>query len=230
MRDLDESVRFYKEHASASTCRSAPRSTTTSRWRPRPVRPAPASARAARGFPASSVPFTLIEFKNIERKSSPDARRIPARPCCSSPCATSALVKKLKAAGVPIVTTGGEPVQITPGLKIVHRPGSQQPAARARRARAGTRRRDHRADRDYPRALVGRHQGRHRRAARPSSSRPPGTRSRWSSTWPGAERRASRAASPSMWRSSRRRSWTSSLRRPGSGPCRGRRWRASAWG
>ena len=31
----------------------------------------------------------------------------------------TALAKKLKAAGVPIVTTGGEPVQFAPGLKIV---------------------------------------------------------------------------------------------------------------
>ncbi len=30
-----------------------------------------------------------------------------------------ALVKKMKAAGVPIVTTGGEAVEIRPGLRIV---------------------------------------------------------------------------------------------------------------
>ena len=31
---------------------------------------------------------------------------------------TTSLTAKLKAAGVPIVTTGGEPVQVAPGLKI----------------------------------------------------------------------------------------------------------------
>ncbi len=70
-------------------------------------------------IPGTSVPFTLIEFKNIERKELSGRTQDPGTAVLQLVVRdVAALTAKLKSAGVPIVSTGGEPVQVAPGLKI----------------------------------------------------------------------------------------------------------------
>jgi catechol 2,3-dioxygenase-like lactoylglutathione lyase family enzyme len=70
-------------------------------------------------IPGTSVPFTLIEFKNIERKKLSGRTQDPGTTVLQLIVKdVAAITAKLKAAGVPVVTTGGGPVQIVPGLDI----------------------------------------------------------------------------------------------------------------
>jgi catechol 2,3-dioxygenase-like lactoylglutathione lyase family enzyme len=70
-------------------------------------------------FPGTTVPFTLIEFKNIARKELSGRTQDPGTTVLQLIVKdVTALTAKLKAAGVPIVTTGGVPVQVSPALKI----------------------------------------------------------------------------------------------------------------
>jgi catechol 2,3-dioxygenase-like lactoylglutathione lyase family enzyme len=70
-------------------------------------------------IPGTSVPFTLIEFKNIERKKLSGRTQDPGTTVLQLLVKdVAALTTKLKAAGVPVVTTGGGPVEIVPGLNI----------------------------------------------------------------------------------------------------------------
>jgi len=70
-------------------------------------------------IPGTSVPFTLIEFKNIERKKLSGRTQDPGTTVLQLVVKdVAALTAKLKAAGAPVVTTGGGPVQIVPGLDI----------------------------------------------------------------------------------------------------------------
>jgi catechol 2,3-dioxygenase-like lactoylglutathione lyase family enzyme len=70
-------------------------------------------------IPGTSVPFTLIEFKNVERKRLSGRTQDPGTTVLQLIVKdVTALTAKLKAAGVPIVSTGGTPVQVAPGLKI----------------------------------------------------------------------------------------------------------------
>jgi catechol 2,3-dioxygenase-like lactoylglutathione lyase family enzyme len=80
-----------------------------------------ASFRQSRApIPGTTIPFTLIEFKNIERKELSGRTQDPGTTVLQLIVRdVTSLTAKLKAAGVPIVTTGGEPVQVAPGLKIV---------------------------------------------------------------------------------------------------------------
>ena len=67
----------------------------------------------------TTVPFTLIEFKNAKRKELSGRTQDPGTTVLQLFVGdVTALTAKLKAAGVPIVTTGGEPVQVSPALKI----------------------------------------------------------------------------------------------------------------
>jgi catechol 2,3-dioxygenase-like lactoylglutathione lyase family enzyme len=79
-----------------------------------------ASFRQSRAsIPGTSVPFTLIEFKNIERKELSGRTQDPGTTVVQLIVKdVTALTAKLRAAKVPIVTTGGEPVQVSPALKI----------------------------------------------------------------------------------------------------------------
>jgi catechol 2,3-dioxygenase-like lactoylglutathione lyase family enzyme len=79
-----------------------------------------ASFKQSRGqIPGTAVPFTLIEFKNIQRKELAGRTQDPGTTVLQLIVRdVTALTAKLKAAGVPIVTTGGAPVQVTPALKI----------------------------------------------------------------------------------------------------------------
>jgi catechol 2,3-dioxygenase-like lactoylglutathione lyase family enzyme len=71
-------------------------------------------------IPGTAVPFTLIEFKNIERKELSGRTQDPGTTVLQLIVRdVAALTAKLRAAKVPMVTTGGEPVQVGPGLKIV---------------------------------------------------------------------------------------------------------------
>jgi len=70
-------------------------------------------------IPGTAVPFTLIEFKSINRKELSGRTQDPGTTVLQLIVRdVTALTAKLKAAGVPIVTTGGAPVQVAPGLKI----------------------------------------------------------------------------------------------------------------
>ena len=79
-----------------------------------------ASFRQSRAtFPGTTVPFTLIEFKNAQRKELSGRTQDPGTTVLQLIVKdVTALTAKLKAAGVPIVTTGGIPVQVSPTLKI----------------------------------------------------------------------------------------------------------------
>jgi len=79
-----------------------------------------ASFRQSRAqFPGTAVPFTLIEFKNTQRKELSGRTQDPGTTVLQLIVRdVTALTAKLKAAGVPIVTTGGAPVQVSPALKI----------------------------------------------------------------------------------------------------------------
>ena len=70
-------------------------------------------------FPGTAVPFTLIEFKNAPRKELSGRTQDPGTTVLQLVVRdVAALTAKLKTAGVPIVTTGGAPVQVSPTLKI----------------------------------------------------------------------------------------------------------------
>lgn len=70
-------------------------------------------------IPGTAVPFTLIEFKNTKRKELLGRTQDPGTTVLQLIVRdVTGLTAKLKAAGVPIVTTGGVPVQVGPALKI----------------------------------------------------------------------------------------------------------------
>jgi len=79
-----------------------------------------ASFRQSRAMiPGTSVSMTLIEFKDIARKPLKGRVQDPGTAILQLRVHdVDALTKKLKAAGVPVVTAGGEPVDVGPGLKI----------------------------------------------------------------------------------------------------------------
>jgi catechol 2,3-dioxygenase-like lactoylglutathione lyase family enzyme len=70
-------------------------------------------------IPGTGVPFTLIEFRNIQRKMLSGRTQDPGTTVLQLTVKDlDALTAKLKAAGVPIVSTGGVPVQVSPTLRI----------------------------------------------------------------------------------------------------------------
>ncbi len=79
-----------------------------------------ASFRQSRAMiPGTSVSMTLIEFKDINRKPLKGRVQDPGTAILQLRVHdVTALTKKLKGAGVPVVTTGGEPFEVGPGLKI----------------------------------------------------------------------------------------------------------------
>ncbi len=79
-----------------------------------------ASFRQSRAMiPGTSVSMTLIEFKDIHRQPLKGRVQDPGTVILQLRVRdVAALTKKLKSAGVPVVTTGGEPVDVGPGLKI----------------------------------------------------------------------------------------------------------------
>jgi catechol 2,3-dioxygenase-like lactoylglutathione lyase family enzyme len=79
-----------------------------------------ASFRQSRSMiPGTSVAMTLIEFKDIDRKPLTGRVQDPGTAILQLRVLdVTELTAKLKAAGVPVVTTGGAPVEVRPGLKI----------------------------------------------------------------------------------------------------------------
>ncbi|HLG53814.1 MAG TPA: VOC family protein [Vicinamibacterales bacterium] len=70
-------------------------------------------------IPGTSTAFTLIEFKNIDRRPVTGRVQDPGTAILQLRVRdVTALTATLKAAGVPVVTTGGVPVEVRPGLKI----------------------------------------------------------------------------------------------------------------
>ena len=116
--DSEQSVKFYKDMLGINMTMDA--SFIDNQLLARTAGAPGASVRQSRApIPGSSTVFTLIEFKNIAR--TPLAGRVqdPGTAILQLRVRdVDALVKKMKAAGVPIVTTGGEAVEIRPGLKI----------------------------------------------------------------------------------------------------------------
>jgi catechol 2,3-dioxygenase-like lactoylglutathione lyase family enzyme len=119
VRDADATARFYNQHLGFDFPLNA---AFNDNQQMASTAGAPgASFRQSRvDIPGTTVPFTLIEFKNIARKELSGRTQDPGTTVLQLTVRDLAsLSKTLKAAGVPIVTTGGEPVQFAPGLKIL---------------------------------------------------------------------------------------------------------------
>ena len=119
VRNLDETARFYNQHFGFDFALGA---AFNDNQQMASTAGAPgASFRQSRTrIPGTAVPFTLIEFKNIDRKELSGRTQDPGTTVLQLTVRdVAALAKKLMAAGVPVVTTGGEPVQFAPGLKIL---------------------------------------------------------------------------------------------------------------
>ena len=118
VRDTEQSAKFYKDLLGFNVTVGA---TFNDNKDMAATAGAPgASFRQSRAtIPGTTVPFTLIEFKNARRKELSGRTQDPGTTVLQLIVRdVTALTAKLKAAGVPIVTTGGEPVQVSPVLKI----------------------------------------------------------------------------------------------------------------
>ena len=119
VRNLDETARFYNDHFGVAFPTGA---AYNDNQQMAATAGAPgASFRQSRiNIPGTAVPFTLIEFKNIERKELTGRTQDPGTTVLQLVVKDlAAVTRKLKAGGVSIVTTGGEPVQVSPVLKIL---------------------------------------------------------------------------------------------------------------
>ena len=75
--------------------------------------------QSSASIPGTSVRMTLIEFKDIDRRPLQGRVQDPGTAILQLRVRdVVALTTKLKAAGVPVVTTGGEPVDVINGIKI----------------------------------------------------------------------------------------------------------------
>lgn len=118
VRNAEETARFYNQHFGFAFPLGA---AFNDNQQMASTAGAPgASFRQSRtNIPGTTVPFTLIEFKNIERKELSGRTQDPGTTVVQLIVKdVTALTAKLRAAKVPIVTTGGEPVQVSPALKI----------------------------------------------------------------------------------------------------------------
>ena len=119
VRNLDETARFYNQHFGVAFPAGA---AYNDNQQMAATAGAPgASFRQSRiNIPGTTVPFTLIEFKNIERKELSGRTQDPGTTVLQLVVKDlAAMTRKLKAGGVSIVTTGGEPVQVSPVLRIL---------------------------------------------------------------------------------------------------------------
>jgi catechol 2,3-dioxygenase-like lactoylglutathione lyase family enzyme len=116
--DTEQSVKFYKDLLGIDMTMDA--SFIDNPLLARTAGAPGASVRQSRAtIPGSSTVFTLIEFKNIARTPLTGRVQDPGTAILQLRVRdVDALVKKMKAAGVPVVTSGGEPVAIRPGLTI----------------------------------------------------------------------------------------------------------------
>ena len=116
--DTEQSVKFYKDMLGIDMTMDA--SFIDNPLLARTAGAPGASVRQSRApIPGSSTVFMLIEFKNVARTPLTGRVQDPGTAILQLRVRdVDALVKKMKAAGVPVVTTGGDAVEIRPGLKI----------------------------------------------------------------------------------------------------------------
>lgn len=117
--DIERSAKFYREWLGIPMG-------AIGAWTDNPQMASTAGApgahfRQARAtVPGSSTAFTLIEFSNVPRTALTGRVQDPGTPILQVRVKdVDALTKRLKAGGVPVITEGGAPVEIRPGLKIV---------------------------------------------------------------------------------------------------------------
>ena len=118
VHDSEQSVKFYKEMLGLDMVLGA--EFIDNPLLARTAGAPGASVRQSRApIPGTSTVFTLIEFKNVPRTPLTGRVQDPGTAILQIRIRdVDALVSRMKAAGVPIVTTGGEAVEIRPGLKI----------------------------------------------------------------------------------------------------------------
>jgi predicted enzyme related to lactoylglutathione lyase len=118
VNDSEQSVKFYKDMLGIDMPLGP--SFNDNQVMARTAGAPGASFRQSRAtIPGSSTSFTLIEFKNIARTPLTGRVQDPGTALLQLRVRdVDGLVKKMKAAGVPVVTVGGEAVEIRPGLRI----------------------------------------------------------------------------------------------------------------
>jgi catechol 2,3-dioxygenase-like lactoylglutathione lyase family enzyme len=119
VKDSQESVTFYKDMLGIDMVLGA--EFVDNPLLARTAGAPGASVRQSRApIPGTSTVFTLIEFRNVERRPLSGRVQDPGTAILQLRVRdVDALLKKMKAGGVPVVTTGGEAVEIRPGLRIV---------------------------------------------------------------------------------------------------------------
>lgn len=118
VNDSEESVAFYREMLGIPMRLGD--SFVENELMARTVGLPGASVRQSRAtIPGASTVFTLIEFSNVARTPLKGRVQDPGTAILQLRVRdVDALVKRMRAAGVPVVTTGDEPVEIRPGLRI----------------------------------------------------------------------------------------------------------------
>jgi catechol 2,3-dioxygenase-like lactoylglutathione lyase family enzyme len=116
--DSEETVRFYNDLLGFNFAKGA--SFNDNQQMAATAGAPGASFRQSRGrIPGTSVTMVLIEFKDIERKRLSGRTQDPGTTVLQLEVRdVAALTEKLAAAGVPIVSVGGKPQQVFPGLDI----------------------------------------------------------------------------------------------------------------
>jgi catechol 2,3-dioxygenase-like lactoylglutathione lyase family enzyme len=116
--DSEESVRFYNELLGFDFKLGAAFN-TNQEMAATAGAPGASFRQSQARIPGTSVPITLIEFKDIERKTLSARTQDPGTTVLQLIVRdVAALTAKLAAAGVPIVSIGGKPVEVAPGLDI----------------------------------------------------------------------------------------------------------------
>jgi catechol 2,3-dioxygenase-like lactoylglutathione lyase family enzyme len=116
--DAEETIRFYNDLLGFDFPPVAP---YNSNQQMAATAGAPgASFRQSRtSIPGTSAPMVLIEFKDIERKRLSGRTQDPGTTVLQLEVRdVAALTARLEAAGVPIVSVGGKPQQVIPGLDV----------------------------------------------------------------------------------------------------------------
>jgi catechol 2,3-dioxygenase-like lactoylglutathione lyase family enzyme len=116
--DTDKSVKFYNEILGFSM-KSAAAFNDNKTMADTAGVPGGKFRQSRSPIPGSTSGVTLIEFAGVDRKPLTGRVQDPGTAILQLRVAdVTALIKKLKAAGVPVTTVGGEPVDVGPGLKI----------------------------------------------------------------------------------------------------------------